>query len=332
MSDAGVTRAESGPASMHDGQLHVDVPTVRGLIARQFPQWANEPVRFAPGSGTVNAIFRLGDALAVRLPLVVDDADAALAALRREADAAREFAASTDVPAPTVVAIGEPDAGYPGPWSVSTWVDGDIATASSVSDSAACANDIAELILDLRSVPTRGRTFGGVGRGGDLAGQDGWLETCFANSGDLIDVPALRTAWAALRTLPRRSADVMSHTDLIPANLLIRDGRLAGVLDVGGFQPADPALDLVVAWHLFDEPARGALRQRVGRRGMRGAASDGIRLSDDDERIEWARGAAWAFAQAMGLVWYYRESNPVMSALGSSTLRRIMASDVLDAL
>ncbi|NNC11517.1 phosphotransferase [Planctomonas sp. JC2975] len=322
---------------MHDGQLHVDVPMVSGLIARQFPQWAREPVCFAPGSGTVNAIFRLGDALAVRLPLVVDDPDAALGTLRREADAAREFAASTRVPAPTVVAVGEPDADYPGPWSVATWIDGDVATEASVSDSAACARDIAELILDLRSAPTGGRTFAGVGRGGDLTGQDGWMQTCFAESTGLVDVPALRAAWAALRALPRRSADAMSHTDLIPGNLLIRDGRLAGVLDVGGFQAADPALDLVVAWHLFDEPAREALRhgvrgQGVERRGVRGRARDGIRQSDDDERIEWARGAAWAFAQAMGLVWYYRESNPVMSALGRSTLERILSSDVLDTL
>ena len=31
--------------------------------------------------------------------------------------------------------------------------------------------------------------------------------------------------------------------------------------------------------------------------------------------LEWWRGAAWAFQQAMGLVWYYRETNPGMSAL-----------------
>jgi len=40
--------------------------------------------------------------------------------------------------------------------------------------------------------------------------------------------------------------------------------------------------------------------------------------------VEWQRGAAWAFQQAMGLVWYYRSSNPAMSALGRSTLSRII--------
>lgn len=31
------------------------------------------------------------------------------------------------------------------------------------------------------------------------------------------------------------------------------------------------------------------------------------------------------FQQAMGLVWYYRESNPEMSALGLGTLGRILS-------
>jgi hypothetical protein len=34
---------------------------------------------------------------------------------------------------------------------------------------------------------------------------------------------------------------------------------------------------------------------------------------------------AWAFQQAMGLVWYYVESNPFMSRLGRRTIGRILA-------
>jgi aminoglycoside phosphotransferase (APT) family kinase protein len=100
---------------------------------------------------------------------------------------------------------------------------------------------------------------------------------------------------------------VMCHVDLIPANLLVHEGRLVGVLDGGGFGPADPSLDLVAAWHLFDSEAREVLRRSLG-----------------CGRFEWSRGQAWAFVQAMGLVWYYRESNPGMSELGRSTLSRIL--------
>lgn len=310
---------------MHDGQLDVDERTVAALVAEQFPQWADLPVRRAPSSGTVNSIFRIGDALAARLPLIVDDPNAALVVLRREAAAADEFVCATRVPAPATVAIGEPGHGYPGPWCITTWIDGELATPDALAHSSEFARDVAAMIRELRAAPVNGRSFHGSGRGGDLRAHDGWMSTCLENSEGLLDVPALRDAWAVFRGLPRRTPDAMSHTDLIPANLLVRDGHLAGVLDVGGFQPADPALDLVVAWHVFEEPARGELRAAL-RSGIRLKGAGGA----GDEALEWARGAAWAFEQAMGLVWYYRESNPVMSDLGASTLRRIMASDVLE--
>lgn len=83
--------------------------------------------------------------------------------------------------------------------------------------------------------------------------------------------------------------------------------HLVGVLDGGGFGPADPALDLVAAWHLLDRAQRETVRRH---------------LSTSD--VEWKRGAAWAFQQAMGLVWHYQSSNPVMSTLGRSTLSRII--------
>ena len=100
----------------------------------------------------------------------------------------------------------------------------------------------------------------------------------------------------------------MNHGDLIPGNVLVSGGRLAGILDAGGLGPADPALDLVAAWHLLEAGPRQVLRED---------------LSCDD--LEWERGRAWAFEQAMGLVWYYTASNPVMSRLGRRTLDRIQA-------
>jgi aminoglycoside phosphotransferase (APT) family kinase protein len=80
-----------------------------------------------------------------------------------------------------------------------------------------------------------------------------------------------------------------------------------GVLDAGGFGPADPALDLVAAWHLLDRERRDIVRRRLG-----------------SDEAEWKRGAAWALQQAMGLVWYYQRTNPRMSALGRNTLSRLL--------
>ncbi len=102
----------------------------------------------------------------------------------------------------------------------------------------------------------------------------------------------------------------MTHGDLTPGNVLVSGGRLIGILDVGGLGPADPAVDLVGAWHLLEAGPRQVLREDLG--------------CDD---LEWARGRAWAFEQAMGLVWYYLDSNPAMSRLGRRTLERIVADE-----
>jgi aminoglycoside phosphotransferase (APT) family kinase protein len=102
---------------------------------------------------------------------------------------------------------------------------------------------------------------------------------------------------------------VTAHGDLIPGNVLVSNGRLAGVLDVGGLGPADPALDLVSAWHLLEAGPRRVLREVLG--------------CDD---CEWERGRAWAFEQAMGATWYYVESNPAMSRTGRRTLDRILSA------
>ncbi|WP_233220234.1 aminoglycoside phosphotransferase family protein [Micromonospora sp. RP3T] len=294
---------------MHEGELTVAPETVRALVDAQFPAWRRLPVRPLASSGTVNAIFRLGDRLTARFPRQPQEPQAAGRWLAREADAAREMRGRTRFPTPEPVALGRPGAGYPLPWSVQTWLPGVVATVEDPGDSYAFADDLAEFVTDVRAIDTGGRTFDGSGRGGVLLAHDEWMQTCLRRSEGLLDVPLLRRFWTAMRELPRGGTpDRMSHTDLIPGNVLVRAGRLAGVLDVGGSGPADPALDLVGGWHLLEAGPRSALRERLG--------------CDD---LTWERGRAWAFEQAMGLVWYYRESNPVMSRLGRRTLERITA-------
>ena len=168
----------------------------------------------------------------------------------------------------------------------------------------------AEFIGEVRRIDTHGRTFSGNGRGGDLRSHDEWMDTCFARSGQILDVARLRPLWRRLRQLPRSTPDVMTHGDLVPGNVLVSEGRLAGILDVGGLGPADPALDMVAAWHLLEAGPRQLLRQDLG--------------CDD---LEWERGKAWAFEQAMGAVWYYVHSNPAMSRMGKRTLERILADE-----
>lgn len=293
---------------MHPGQLMVSPGTVRELVEQQFPEWQGLPVTGVASHGTVNALFRIGDKFVARFPLEPGDVEATRRRIESEAQAARELSGRTRFPTPEPVAPGEPGAGYPLPWSVQTWLPGTVATDDDPGASVAFAHDLAEFISEVRAIDIRGRQFTGGGRGGNLTSHDEWMATCFERSAHLLDVPRLRRIWTVLRALPRGDGDVMTHGDLIPGNVLVSHGRLAGVIDVGGLGPADPALDLVGAWHLLDDGPRRALRGDLG--------------CDD---LEWERGKAWAFVQSMGAVWYYVESNPAMSLMGRRTLNRIVA-------
>ena len=296
------------PVAMHADQLSVGVETVRELIANQFPEWSGLPITEFASQGTVNALFRVGGQLAARFPLQPAGVDETRRLLESEAAAARELLGRTPFTTPEPVAIGDPGAGFPLPWSVQTWLSGTTATEVDPGSSMAFAEDLATFIQGVRSIDTLGRTFARSGRGGDLHAHDAWMQTCFQHSEQLLDTPRLRRLWDAFRELPRIAADVMTHGDLIPGNVLVSEGRLVGVIDVGGLGSADPALDLVGAWHLLETKPRQVLRER---------------LACDD--LDWQRGKAWAFEQAMGVVWYYVDSNPAMTQMGRRTLDRIMA-------
>jgi aminoglycoside phosphotransferase (APT) family kinase protein len=292
---------------MHEDQVHIDADIIRGMIIDQFPEYHHEPIEQLGTTGTVNAIFRIGSGVAARFPLRAMEPVECADMLRREAAAMTEFAQHCPFATPRPLGLGQPSSLYPMPWAVQSWIEGDVATPNGLAASTSFALDIANLIVSLRAADTHGRHVDGQGRGGHLPDHDAWMAVCFRNSEGLLDVTRLRRMWARLRDLPPSGPDVMSHRDLIPANLLVHDERLVGVLDAGSFGPADSALDLVAAWHLLDRDRREIVRGHLG-----------------SGKVEWVRGAAWAFQQAMGLVWYYERTNPSMSALGRNTLSRLL--------
>ena len=331
--------------SLHAEQLAPTEETVRALVADQLPAGAGLPVRVLAQAGTVNAVVRIGDELVARFPLQPGDPDVVRRGLVAEAEATRSLVGRLRVPVPEVVALGEPGHGYPLPWSVQTWLPGDDGSVVAPDTSEAFSRDLAALVEDLRAVPTGGRTFVGerrTNRGGVIGDRDAWVQECLERSVGLLDVTALAGLWDGLRVLPRGPApDLTTHGDLIPGNVLVArpssvvggavvggavvegassggaaaggaaagEARLVGLLDVGGTGPADPALDLVGAWHLLEEGPRATFREALG---------------DDD--ATWARGVAWAFEQAIGLVWYYRTTLPSFSALGRRSLDRILSA------
>ena len=103
---------------MHANQLTVSVQTVRNLVDGQFPAWRGLPIRQVDSHGTVNALFRIGGELLARIPLEPRDVEPARRWLGSEAQAAGELLGRTRFPTPEPVALGEPGAGYPLPWSL----------------------------------------------------------------------------------------------------------------------------------------------------------------------------------------------------------------------
>lgn len=293
---------------MHENSIHLTPEATEALIRGQFPEWDDEPLQWLGDAGTVNWVVRIGEHLAARFQRQFGNLEEVSENLQHEAEALERLSAAVSVPVPAVVALGEPGPQYPLPWTVHTWVAGEVVTPTSVAAAQPFSEGLLTLISELRGTDAKGRQFRGSGRGGELTFHDEWMETCFRESERLLDVPSLRRLWERFRELPRDQPDGMTHGDLIPANILIDNGQLCGLLDGGGFGPADPALDLVSAWHLFDSPLRAHFRRHLG-------------CSD----VEWQRGAAWAFQQSMGLVWYYNESHPGMRELGRSTLHRIQS-------
>ncbi|WP_226532553.1 phosphotransferase [Microbacterium paraoxydans] len=300
---------------MHDGELALETEVAARLIVRRFPELHGEILRPITATGTVNRIIRVGDGLVARFPRLATSEPT----LVREAAALDELAGAIPFPAPRPYGTAAASEEFDSAWAIQSWIEGEPLGPLQAAASEALAQDLVVLIRALRSVDVRGRVFDGNGRGGRLGDHDGWVSECLSRSDHLIDVERTARLWAALRALPPADVPLMSHRDLTPFNLLVIDRgdevRLAGVLDGGGFGPADPALDLVAAWHILDAPARRLVR-------------DGISVGE----AEWRRGAGWALQQALGLGWYYENSNPEMSALGVSTVRRVLADPELSVL
>jgi aminoglycoside phosphotransferase (APT) family kinase protein len=100
---------------------------------------------------------------------------------------------------------------------------------------------------------------------------------------------------------------VWLHADLMPGNLLLRDGRLAAVIDWGAVAVGDPAVDLMPAWNLLPAGARDTYRRSLG--------------VDD---ATWERGRGWAVVQASMALPYYVDTNPVMAATARHTLAAVL--------
>jgi aminoglycoside phosphotransferase (APT) family kinase protein len=284
---------------MHVDEVDIDEGLVRRLLVVQFPQWADLPLSRVEPAGTVNAIFRLGHGLSLRLPRH----NGRTTPGSNDLVWLPKLAPQLPLEIPVPVAQGLPTAEYPWYWEIHTWVEGR-SVAIELIDSIQAARDLAGFIRELRKVDPADAP---RGRGIPLADRDKefrhWL-TKFG--GD----PAITAIWErVLAAAPWTGPPVWHHGDLDVRNWLVKDGRISGVVDWESAGVGDPACDVMVAWKLHSTEARDAFREA---------------LPTDD--ATWDRARGWALSQAVAALAYYTaENNPALYSEAEMWLRLILA-------
>lgn len=291
--------ARKMPAAEHE----VTEALVRALLQDQHADLAERPLGLA-AHGWDNVIFRLGDDLAVRLPR----REMAAVLVEHEQRWLPAMAERLPIPIPAPVRAGDPALGYPWRWSICRWFPGSMAADVPLADHDREARRLGEFVAALHTAaPPEAppNSFRGMPIG-DLSER---VDRNLAILGDRVDGPRVRALWADLvGTAPWAGPPQWLHGDLHAANVVVRDGSIAAVIDFGDITGGDPAVDLAVAWMLFEGDARAAFRAVCG--------------TPDD--ATWRRGHAWALHFA--LVYLANSAdNARFARMGTSLLDAVLA-------
>jgi len=259
----------------------VDADLVRRLVAAQFPHWAGLPVTPVVPGGHDHRTFRLGDELSVRLP----SGEGYAQQVAKEQRWLPVLAPRLPLAIPQPVAHGAPGDGYPFEWSVYRWLEGEPAMAGTIADPVALAVELAGFLRALGAADAAGGPPPGphnFHRGGPVAFYEAESLRAIETLGGRIPREAALAVWEDAVASPWEGEPVWFHGDVAEGNLLLRDGRLAAVIDFGTSGVGDPACDTVIAWTLLRGRARAAFREALG--------------ADD---ATWARGRGWALWKAL---------------------------------
>ncbi|MEU6852705.1 aminoglycoside phosphotransferase family protein [Actinacidiphila alni] len=231
---------------MTDTAIEITADLVRELLREQHPDLAGLAVREVAG-GWDNQQWRLGDELAVRMPRT----DRAPDLQRKERRWLPVLAPRLPLPVPVPVRTGEPSARFPKPWTVMTWVPGEPLDRAPISRGAHAADALARFLTALH-VAAPAQAPAPSDRGGHPAAATEGFTYFFdavAPAGLESDI---RAVWDDAVAAPAwQGPPVWVHGDLHPANVVVADGTLAGVLDFGDLCAGDPAWDLAAAWVLL---------------------------------------------------------------------------------
>lgn len=286
---------------LHKDEIDIDKLIVRKLINEQFSQFSNLPVREVRLTGTVNAIYRLGEEYYIRLPRL----DWANDALHNEFKVLPVISRNVTLRVPEIVEKGKPNADYPFDWTVSRWIQGDIYRDTLVNEAEA-AEELAQFIIELHSIQVTGDA-PKAGRKPLRELDEETVKAITECQGDIDVENALKVWHELIEAEPWDFNPVWIHADLLKPNLIVNGGKLSAIIDFGSAGVGDPAFDIIPAWTVLTSEARG-LFKRV------------LNLSDDI----WQRARAYALHQAVFIIPYYRESNPKFVEQAKKTINNLL--------
>ncbi|MGY5007507.1 aminoglycoside phosphotransferase family protein [Streptomyces sp. 900105755] len=234
-------------------EIEISADLVRGLLREQHPDLAGLAIHEVAG-GWGNQMWRLGDELAVRMQRMDPTPELQL----KERRWLPVLAPRLPLPVPTPVRFGAPSEHFPKHWTVMTWVPGEPLDHGSISRGTHAADTLAGFLRALHvPAPTDAPTATdrGAHPGNYSDGFENYLQAVAPH-----DIAAgVRAVWDdAVAAQAWQGPPVWVHGDLHPANVVVSDGTLAGIVDFGDMFAGDPAWDLAAAWVLL--PAGTAAR------------------------------------------------------------------------
>jgi len=291
---------------MPAAEVEVSADLVRRLLADQHPDLARLPVEFL-ANGWDNELYRVGNELVARLPRRALGAQI----ITNEQRWLPGLAPRLPLPIPRPERTGVPACGYPYSWSVVPYLPGVPAAQASSFDPAEAAAAVGGFLGALH-VPAPADAPANPFRGVPLAERASTFAANLALIGGHVDRDAVLRAWVAALTAPGYDGPpVWLHGDLHPANILVNDGQVSGVIDFGDITAGDPASDLSVAWMLL--PTGGHAIFWSAYQAAGGRADDAVR----------ARARGWALNLAVVFL-AHSEDNPVLRQVGRRTLSTVL--------
>lgn len=292
-------------SKMHPDEIDIDGSLVSPLIAKQFPRWAHLPITKVQSAGTDNAIYRLGDDMAVRLPRLPSAAET----VDKEQQWLPRLAPLLPLAIPVPLGKGAPGEGFPHPWSVYRWLDGEDLVDQPDVDLPDAAVQLGRFVAALQRIDATGGPPSFRGGPVSILGDRVRAEIRDLGAEGTVDADLATAAWeTALTAQVWDGPPVWVHADLYPVNLLARNGRLTAVIDFGGLGLGDPACDMLPVWALLTAQTRELFRAEA---------------NVDD--ATWARGRGWGLALGLGAVHFYRVTNPVLAAIGQHAIAEAIA-------